>query len=434
MFRNCIFASLVAAFISMFAMGSRNTIAAIVYWQNFDTETPGVPTVGTGTLVNRPAGATNTTGDPGTAVTPSVFDPTGGIFGGVMNNTATPTDTLHGTQVASTGLVGGGASPLDSLPDQTGGGVGSMNQFTITFWAKAETLANTTTSHDRRMLIIGSAGASKDVVTANQNIIGFVADGPNFTPELDIYQKMNSWSTSVTADAGITGADISLDTWTFIALTYDGTSSFGNDSTVQSTLTEGASSLNGQVYLGTDANSVSRFAVPFTTTPGDATAASSGTFEFGNAAVLILGNRTNSTTGRVFDGWIDDVRIYDSTLSPTEVEEARLQGLQGIVGPPSVPGDFTGDGNVDGDDFAIWQMNFPTHELAELGDGDADGDGDVDGADFVVWQTNFDGGPESSPVPEPTGIMLACCGFITGLAWRRRCKGQRRFSNRTMPE
>jgi fibronectin-binding autotransporter adhesin len=53
--------------------------------------------------------------------------------------------------------------------------------------------------------------------------------------------------------------------------------------------------------------------------------------------------------------------------------------------------------------------------------GDFDGDGDVDGADFVAWQTNFPftPGPGASPVPEPSSvILLSVCGVIA-LARRR---------------
>jgi hypothetical protein len=73
------------------------------------------------------------------------------------------------------------------------------------------------------------------------------------------------------------------------------------------------------------------------------------------------------------------------------------------------PGDFDGDGDVDGADFVAWQTNFPTASGATLAQGDADGDGDVDGADFVVWQTNFPftPGAGAAPVPEPSAWMLA---------------------------
>src|SRR5262249_37567422 len=76
------------------------------------------------------------------------------------------------------------------------------------------------------------------------------------------------------------------------------------------------------------------------------------------------------------------------------------------------PGDFDGDGDVDGADFVAWQSHFPTSSGATRGQGDADGDGDVDGAAFVVWQANFPFPtcPGVSPVPEPAtwiGALLA---------------------------
>jgi hypothetical protein len=90
---------------------------------------------------------------------------------------------------------------------------------------------------------------------------------------------------------------------------------------------------------------------------------------------------------------------------------------------PAHPGDFDGDGDVDGADFVAWQTNFPKPSGAILAEGDADGDGDVDGADFVVWQTNFPftPGPGAAPVPEPGAIVLA--GFAAAamaLGVRRR--------------
>lgn len=109
-------------------------------------------------------------------------------------------------------------------------------------------------------------------------------------------------------------------------------------------------------------------------------------------------------------------------------------GLNGIIGggsllpkgtsgflltaihPPTTPGDFDTDGDVDGADFVAWQTHFPIIAGATLKDGDADGDGDVDGADFVVWQTSFSSTPNglSSPVPEPDGIamVIAACASM----------------------
>jgi hypothetical protein len=96
-----------------------------------------------------------------------------------------------------------------------------------------------------------------------------------------------------------------------------------------------------------------------------------------------------------------------------------IAGIRRIYGPTPLGGDFDLDDDVDGDDFAIWQANFPKSTGGYLDIGDADNDGDVDGADFVIWQTNFPaGGLESTAVPEPHSFgamlvavfLLAACG------------------------
>jgi MYXO-CTERM domain-containing protein len=99
-----------------------------------------------------------------------------------------------------------------------------------------------------------------------------------------------------------------------------------------------------------------------------------------------------------------------------------LSGNQIALVASAQPGDFDGDGDVDGADFVAWQTNFPKESGATLDQGDADGDGDVDGADFVVWQTNFPftPGPGTSPVPEPAGVALAAFGLALGWGIRRR--------------
>jgi hypothetical protein len=92
------------------------------------------------------------------------------------------------------------------------------------------------------------------------------------------------------------------------------------------------------------------------------------------------------------------------------------------------PGDFDGDGDVDGADFVAWQTNFPKASGATLAQGDADGDGDVDGADFVVWQTNFPfaPGPGVSSIPEPVSILPLALGVI--FVFRHRTRSRRYVS------
>lgn len=97
------------------------------------------------------------------------------------------------------------------------------------------------------------------------------------------------------------------------------------------------------------------------------------------------------------------------------------EGLRMLVGWPP-PGDFDGDGDVDGSDFAMWQTGFPKTSGATLQQGDADGDGDVDGADFVVWQTNFAmaGGQATTSVPEPGALSMALLAVVAAVCAIRR--------------
>jgi hypothetical protein len=81
------------------------------------------------------------------------------------------------------------------------------------------------------------------------------------------------------------------------------------------------------------------------------------------------------------------------------------------------PGDFDGDGDVDGADFVVWQTNFPAAGGHALNTGDADGDGDVDGADFVVWQTNFPYMPSGAvAVPEGSSLTMSYWALGSALA------------------
>jgi hypothetical protein len=87
----------------------------------------------------------------------------------------------------------------------------------------------------------------------------------------------------------------------------------------------------------------------------------------------------------------------------------------------ATPGDFNGDGNVNGVDFSLWQNSFPTTSGGTLSTGDADGDGDVDGADFIVWQTHYPTGTQTAAVPEPAGCVMILLAAI-GPLWACRAK------------
>jgi hypothetical protein len=121
--------------------------------------------------------------------------------------------------------------------------------------------------------------------------------------------------------------------------------------------------------------------------------------------------RVRSTTTKL--------EIFGTTTGGTG--GTRLNGFE-LHAVTAIPGDFDGDGDVDGADFVTWQTHFPTETGATLAGGDADADGDVDGADFAAWQTSFpfEPGPGSSPVPEPAAWLLCCLAIPVLMRVRRR--------------
>jgi cytochrome c peroxidase len=91
----------------------------------------------------------------------------------------------------------------------------------------------------------------------------------------------------------------------------------------------------------------------------------------------------------------------------------------------SLPGDFDGDGEVDGADLVVWQGAFGQTGLA-----DADDDGDSDGRDYLLWQRNFGKTWDDlltlsaiTAVPEPNSALL--CAMALSAAFLRRNHGSR---------
>ncbi len=94
------------------------------------------------------------------------------------------------------------------------------------------------------------------------------------------------------------------------------------------------------------------------------------------------------------------ITINKSTTAPWVgyIDNVRFSSTDGI------PGDFDGDGDVDGRDFLAWQRgNSPIPFSAE---------------DLALWQTSYPGPLTGfTTVPEPTSIMLimmAACGLLCG--------------------
>jgi hypothetical protein len=71
--------------------------------------------------------------------------------------------------------------------------------------------------------------------------------------------------------------------------------------------------------------------------------------------------------------------------------DSLLTGTSNVTVIILAPGDFNGDGKVDGVDFLNWQSNYPKSSGGTCDHGDANGDGKVDGVDFLVWQSHYHG-------------------------------------------
>ena len=78
-------------------------------------------------------------------------------------------------------------------------------------------------------------------------------------------------------------------------------------------------------------------------------------------------------------------------MIPIFTENSILLGIRSILG--LIGADFNGDGVVDLADLAILEANIGITMGATPLQGDADRDGDVDGDDFLIWQRTI------GPVP-----------------------------------
>jgi len=117
---------------------------------------------------------------------------------------------------------------------------------------------------------------------------------------------------------------------------------------------------------------------------------------------------------------IDSIQLFGASDAQVYLDDIFWDPQAVFV--PLVPGDFNGDGMVDGADLSDWQTGLGTTGSAEISDGDADEDGDVDGNDFLIWQRNLSipalSGLES--VPEPNTLFIALGGLGILVAKRQR--------------
>lgn len=136
----------------------------------------------------------------------------------------------------------------------------------------------------------------------------------------------------------------------------------------------------------------------------------------------VIANYHNTAT------W-DGVALFDmdgeAVTGVVTVDGEDFTGPFTAPEPPELPplvafADFDGDGDVDGDDFLIWQAGFNVDDR-----GDANGDGVTDGDDFLIWQSQFGSGSgsASAAAPEPTSIALTLLMAAAAMLSRRTRSG-----------
>jgi hypothetical protein len=192
-----------------------------------------------------------------------------------------------------------------------------------------------------------------------------------------------------------------------------------------------SSDFNGGAWAASDSVGTTNLGVSTSATSQGAefrftlTAAQSYLFELrplsgGNPLVSRSGNLAPSTAGAIRS--VDLVMYANgsgngqtgSAAQPTGAREFFFNNL--LITSPGVAGDYDADGDVDGNDFLVWQRNLgSTTNLAA----DGSKNGVVDGADLTVWRGHF---PSSTglaaAMPEPSAALLGTLAFC-GITLRR---------------
>jgi hypothetical protein len=142
-----------------------------------------------------------------------------------------------------------------------------------------------------------------------------------------------------------------------------------------------------------------------------------------NGAVLYGLEVRNNTTGLP----PHLVTIDATTGAVTDLGTTTADFLDGIAFKPSaaggVPGDYNSNGVVDAADYVVWRSNVGQPSIPNRGTGIT---GNVGTADYNFWRAHFAntsgsgaGGLSTSPVPEPSSVLLIVVGLLGVLKSRR---------------
>jgi hypothetical protein len=271
--------------------------------------------------------------------------------------------------------------------------VDTLESFTLTTWLNLEGL-NSDQGGSGNVRLVAKQGPAPDFNGFSWNL-----NTPNFGDRsIDNFRLglfvggVDSFAFAFSTDD--TGAGNS---WTFLAVTYDGTTSFDNT----------------RFYVGDEVTVTSELGTPGSLLSG-AVASTSGAADFG-----VGFTDADNTFDFSAVGFQDDVRVYDGALTLSQLEAVRLENLTSTSEPcdfnmdtmcnvadldlmfqegpiaggvPVTPGvndqfDLNGDDQISLADRDVWLADAAT--LNELGSpyklGDATLDGIVDGLDFIEW-------------------------------------------------
>lgn len=246
---------------------------------------------------------------------------TGSGTGGTLSTVGTATFTGSGV----TGIAGdnaltvsnaytGGTGSGNSARNVSGLNVGTLSKFTVTLWVNLTTGDMTNFG---RLVEIGSN-------TNPDNNAGSLA---MLMSNGQIQLGVNGTTSTST---GLTNFTSNTGNWVFLAFAYDGTSSTAYNSSSMSGAGF-ASTNDAALMFGTTTTSATTIF-----NPGIATAASSfqqspGSIAATATATVYLGNRSDG--GRGLTGQIDDVRLYSSILTTTQIEAIRVEGVTAVPEP-----------------------------------------------------------------------------------------------------
>jgi hypothetical protein len=117
-----------------------------------------------------------------------------------------------------------------------------------------------------------------------------------------------------------------------------------------------------------------------------------------------IGTRTTAPDDHTFNGWIDEMAIWIGR----QLTVSEAQGLWRAATGQASPGDFDVDGDVDGNDYLVWQRGLGTT---------------YDAADLADWKASYGATAvaASGAVPEPAALSLGLASAAVGLGrWRAR--------------